>query len=94
MDGQHEVTAKLIEATFGQPGSGFRFANFCNAVIVAESSGPFPSLPVLSEKAGADGSFDGEWTIDLPAETPFSNPFAEVGWNVFQFKARSIEGAA
>jgi len=92
MNGQREITAELIEATFGTVGTGVRFANFCNAVILAECSGPIPSIPVLSEKAGADGSFDGEWTIDLSPETAFSNPFAEVGWNVFQFKARSVTG--
>src|SRR5207247_401450 len=67
------------------------FANFCNAVLVAEAGSPMPSLPVLSEKSGADGGFDGEW--DLPADVgEFSNPFAEKGWNVFQFKARGITG--
>src|SRR5205809_7761817 len=92
MNAYHEVTAELIESTFSETGNASRFANFCNAIILAECSGPTPSLPALSEKPGADGSFDGEWTLDLPAEAAFASPFAEVGWNVFQYKVRGIVG--
>jgi hypothetical protein len=88
---QHSgITAEALESEFGKSGGAGRFANFCNAVLIAESAGRLPSLPVLSEKAGPDGSFDGEW--DIPPATDRSIPFAEAGWNVFQFKSRSITG--
>lgn len=86
-----EITALIVESVFGQQDGAYRFANFCNAVIVAETGGVTASLPILSEKPGADGSFDGEWNI--PITGGFSNPFAEIGWNIFQFKARGIGGS-
>lgn len=85
------VTAETIETVFGSQESSHRFANFCNAVLVAETGSQNHSWPILSEKPGADGGFDGEWDVPLTA-TGFSNPFAEPGWNVFQYKARGIAG--
>lgn len=92
MNHQSEVTAAVVESVFGEPGASYRFANFCNAVLVAETDNQMASLPVLSEKQGADGSFDGEWDVRATAAA-FSSPFAQIGWNVFQFKARGITGA-
>jgi hypothetical protein len=85
MSDQAEITAEIIESFFGRRGASHRFANFCNAVLVAETGGQVPSSPVLSEKLGADGSFDGEWNVPLTVVN-FSNRFAEPGWKVFQFK--------
>lgn len=92
MNRHSEITAEALESAFGQAGAATRFANFCNTVLVTESTGPIPSMPVLSEKPGPDGGLDGEWDVPGTA-TNFSNPFAELGWNVFQFKARGIAGA-
>ncbi len=87
-----EVTAEFIEDTFGRHSDSVRFANFCNSVVVAVSSRSMPTMPILSEKAGADGGIDGEWTIPPDRVADFSSPFALPGWNVFQFKARSVDG--
>ncbi len=35
---------------------------------------------------------DGEWTIPAENPSPFESPFGLPGWNVFQYKARSIAG--
>lgn len=87
-DSHLEISAELIESTFSQNEGAHRFVSFCNAVIAAENVGS--PLPILSEKPGADGGIDAEWEIDLSAAAGFKNPFAKVGWNVFQFKCRGI----
>jgi hypothetical protein len=95
MSHSNEITAEVIESTFGRQGGAVRFANFCNAVIIAEGANSACGLPVLSEKPGADGCLDGEWDIPTsePAVTEAStNPFSLPGWNVYQFKARGITG--
>ncbi|HRE83566.1 MAG TPA: ATP-binding protein, partial [Opitutaceae bacterium] len=84
------ITAETIEMTFGQANSGAAFANFCNAVVTSTSVSAALGYPVLSERPGPDGSFDGEWTI--PAATSISTTFGMPGWNVFQYKARAIVG--
>jgi hypothetical protein len=43
----HEITAEEIESVFGQNSAAHRFANFCNAVIVAEGTSAITTLPVL-----------------------------------------------
>jgi len=92
MNHGNEITADDIERVFGQNASSGRFANFCNAVIVAEGTSAISTFPILSEKPGADGSFDGEWDVKLPPRKLTPNPFGQRGWNVFQFKARGIGG--
>ena len=87
-----EITAEKIEDVFGKQSDSTRFANFCNAVIVAECSVAPPTLPMLSEKPGADGGIDSEWTIPTEHTSSFTSPFLSPGWNVFQYKARSIVG--
>jgi hypothetical protein len=87
-----EITAEFIEDVFGKHSDSSRFAGFCNSVLIAECSIPRPTMPILSEKPGADGGMDGEWTISSDASSALKSPFASVGWNVFQFKARSIGG--
>jgi hypothetical protein len=89
----NEITAEDIETVLGQNTSSGRFATFCNAVIVAEGTSAISNLPVLSEKPGADGSFDGEWDAKAPLGNLTGNPFAQRGWNVFQFKARGLGGS-
>jgi hypothetical protein len=84
-----EVTAELIEDVFGKHSDSVRSANFCNSVVVATSSASSPTIPILSEKPGADGGMDGEWTIPSNGSTDFKSPFGLPGWNVFQYKARS-----
>lgn len=91
MNDMTEITAELIETTFGSNGVSSRFVSFCNAVISSASSFPLPSFPIVSEKPGADGGFDAEWQIPINANN-FNSPFAEIGWNTFQFKARGISG--
>ncbi len=93
MNHGNEITAEEIETVFGQKTSSARFANFCNAVIVAEGTSTISTLPVLSEKPGADGSFDGEWDVKSLSGKLIGNPFVQRGWNVFQFKARGIGGS-
>ncbi|HEY3762710.1 MAG TPA: hypothetical protein VGN23_13270 [Verrucomicrobiae bacterium] len=87
-----EITAEMIEDVFGKHSDSVRFANFCNAVVMAESSASATTIPILSEKPGADGGMDAEWTITADASSDFKSPFGLPGWNVFQFKARSIAG--
>ena len=87
-----EVTAETIEAVFGKHSDSVRFANFCNAVLMAEGSASAMTIPILSEKPGADGGMDGEWTIHADVSSEFNSPFGLPGWNVFQYKARSIAG--
>jgi hypothetical protein len=87
-----EITAELIEDVFGKHSDSVRFANFCNAVVIAEGSTSVPTIPILSEKPGADGGMDGEWTIPVDVLTDFKSPFGLLGWNVLQYKARSIAG--
>jgi DNA-binding MarR family transcriptional regulator len=88
----NEITAEQIELIFGQHGDSGRFANFCNTVIVAEGISGISRPPVLSEKPGPDGCFDGEWDVELSTKESAANPFAQIGWNIFQFKARGISG--
>jgi hypothetical protein len=78
-----EITAELIEDVFGKHSDSVRFANFCNAVVLAESSASVSTLPILSEKPGADGGMDAEWTIPSDALPDFKSPFGLPGWNVF-----------
>src|SRR6266513_4425983 len=87
-----EVTAELIEDVFGKHSDSVRFANFCNSVVIAEGSASAPTIPILSEKPGADGGMDAEWTIPIDISLDFNSPFLLPGWNVFQYKARSIAG--
>ncbi|MEI6194532.1 MAG: hypothetical protein WCS42_09390, partial [Verrucomicrobiota bacterium] len=87
-----EITAELIEDLFGKHSDSVRFANFCNAAVIAQSSASAPTIQILSEKPGADGGMDGEWTIPTGDSTDFKSPFGSPGWNVFQYKARSIAG--
>jgi hypothetical protein len=87
-----EVTAELIEDLFGKHSDSVRFTNFCNSVVIAQSSASAPTIQILSEKPGADGGRDGEWTIPADGSTDFKSPFGSPGWNVFQYKARSIVG--
>jgi hypothetical protein len=92
MNHGNEITAEQIEMVFGLNGASGRFANFCNAAIVAEGTSAISRFPVLSEKPGADGCFDGEWNIELREGELLENPFAKAGWNIFQFKARGTQG--
>jgi hypothetical protein len=87
-----EITAEMIEDIFGNHSDSVRFANFCNAVVVAVGSPSAPTIPILSEKPGADGGMDAEWTIPADVSSDFKSPFGLPGWNVFQYKARSIAG--
>lgn len=87
-----EITAELIEDVFGKHSDSVRFANFCNSVVIAQCSAYPPTIPILSEKPGADGGMDGEWTIPADASADFKSTFGLQGWNAFQFKARSIAG--
>lgn len=83
-----EISAHQLESAFG--GSAPRFASFCNAVLASKALSAALGYPVLSEKPGPDGSFDGEWTI-AHSLAPCAG-LAVGGWNVFQFKARGIDG--
>jgi len=74
-----EITAELIEDVFGKHSDSVRFANFCNAVVIAESSAFAPTIPILSEKPGADGGMDGEWTIPAGVSPEFKSAFAGPG---------------
>ena len=87
-----EITAEMIEDVFGKHSDSVRFANFCNAVVVAEASASATTIPILSEKPGADGGMDAEWTIPADVSSDFKSPFGLPGWNVLQYKARSIAG--
>jgi hypothetical protein len=87
-----EITAEMIEDVFGKHSDSVRFANFCNAVVMAEGSASATAIPILSEKPGADGGMDAEWTIPANVSSDFKSPFGLPGWNVFQYKARSIAG--
>src|SRR5882724_1231799 len=87
-----EVTAELIEDLFGKHSDSVRFTSFCNSVVIAQSSASAPTIQILSEKPGADGGMDAEWTIPIDGSTNFKSPFGSPGWNVFQYKARSIAG--
>lgn len=87
-----EITAELIEDLFGKQSDSVRFANFCNSVIIAQSSAMASATQILSEKPGADGGIDAEWTIPVDGTIDFKSPFGSAGWNVFQYKARSIAG--
>src|ERR1035437_7632248 len=64
-----EITAEMIEDVFGKHSDSVRFANFCNAVVMAEDSASATTILILSEKPGADGGMDAEWTI--PADVSF-----------------------
>jgi hypothetical protein len=86
-----EITADTIEDVFGRHSDSIRFTNFCNAVVLAEGADPV-TLPILSEKPGADGGMDAEWTVSTDNAPDFTSPFLLPGWNVFQYKARSIAG--
>ncbi|MGB7749878.1 MAG: hypothetical protein WBN75_21625 [Verrucomicrobiia bacterium] len=87
-----EITAEMIEDVFGKHSDSVRFANFCNAVVMVERFASATTIPILSEKPGADGGMDAEWTIPADASSDFKSPFGLPGWNVFQYKARSIAG--
>ena len=87
-----EITAETIEEVFGKHSNSVRFANFCNAVVIAEGSASATTIPILSEKPGAEGGMDGEWTIPADVSPDFKSPFGMPGWNVFQYKARSSAG--
>ena len=87
-----EITAELIEDVFGKHSDSVRFTNFCNAVVMVEGSASATTIPILSEKPGADGGMDAEWTIPADVSSDFKSPFGLPGWNVFQYKARSIAG--
>jgi hypothetical protein len=87
-----EITAEKIEDVFGKHSDSVRFANFCNAVVIAEGSASVTTIPILSEKPGADGGIDGEWTVPADVSSDSKSPFGLPGWNVFQYKARSITG--
>ncbi len=89
----NEISAEAIEQAFGHPNASGRFANFCNAVIVAEGTSSVAGFPVLSEKPGPDGSFDGEWDVRGPESHVSANGFGLPGWNVYQFKGRGISGS-
>jgi hypothetical protein len=88
-----EITAEMIEDVFGKQTDSGRFASFCNAVVLAEHSAPHPEVPILSEKPGADGGIDGEWTIPEDGLIEIKSPFWLPGWNVLQYKARSVAGS-
>ena len=84
------VTAEQIEKLFSSPDAATRFANFCNALLVAQAP-KVGSLPRLNEKQGSDGGIDAEWRLPSNAEVP-SSPLTRPGWNVYQFKSCGIEG--
>lgn len=96
MNHANEISAEVIETTFGQQSAYSRFASFCNAVIVAEGIAQSTGIPVLSEKPGADGCLDGEWDVHplhrSAVAVESTNPFGAAGWNIYQFKARGIAG--
>lgn len=84
---QHDITVSEVEQRFGTADGKVRFPRFCNAVILSAAHGPLPSFPRLDDSPGADGGFDGSWSV---ADDPLScnaRPFARIGWNAFQFKA-------
>ena len=85
-----EITAADVEHAFGVATESGRFTSLCNALLAAKAASASIGYPTLSEKAGPDGSFDGEWTISADANSV--GGLAIAGWNVFQFKARSISG--
>lgn len=84
------ISASDVENTFGVATESGRFTSLCNALLAAKAMSAAVGYPVLSEKPGADGSFDGEWTIS--ADAAAVGGLAVAGWNVFQFKARGISG--
>ncbi|PTY04240.1 hypothetical protein DB347_20295 [Opitutaceae bacterium EW11] len=90
MSNLNEITAADVEHSFGVATESGRFASLCNALLAAKAASAAVGYPALSEKPGADGSFDGEWTLSSDAGTV--GGLAIPGWNVFQFKARSIAG--
>lgn len=90
MSNLNEITAADVEHSFGVATESGRFASLCNALLAAKAASAVVGYPALSDKPGADGSFDGEWTLSSDAGTVAG--LAIPGWNVFQFKARSIAG--
>jgi hypothetical protein len=83
----HDIQLTEVERQFGSPEGKVRFPRFCNAVMLASASGPLPTLPRLDDSPGADGGFDGSWSLPEDAPTQNALPFAQVGWNALQFKA-------
>lgn len=84
-----EITAEFIEDHFGKSANVEGFTRFCNAVVSSTTSG-WSKLPKLSEKRGADGGIDGECFIPSPSLSTATSSLLVPGWNVFQYKVRSI----
>lgn len=83
----HDISLTDVERQFGSPEGKVRFPRFCNAVMLASVSGPLPTLPRLDDSPGADGGFDGSWSLPRNVLTRSALPFAQAGWNALQFKA-------
>lgn len=84
-----EITAEFIEDHFGKSANVVGFTRFCNAVVSSTTSG-WSKLPKLSEKRGADGGIDGECFIPSASLSIATSSLLVPGWNVFQYKVRSI----
>lgn len=71
-----------------------QFASMCNALAWAASGRKCPCLPSFTERVNAkDGGIDAEWRVDIPTDDrPISTPILGPGWNVFQYKNRSVIG--
>ena len=71
-----------------------QFASMCNALAWAASGRKCPGLPSFTERVNAgDGGIDAEWTVEIPPDDhPIPTPILGPGWNVFQYKNRSVIG--
>jgi len=69
-----------------------RFASMCDALIWAVSGRNCTSLPSFTNRVNAaDGGIDAEWDLEIPDDgNPIPTPLIGTGWNVFQYKSRSI----
>src|SRR3990172_9581333 len=85
------ITSEEIERIVSERFTPKGFASLCNAVAWASSSRRCSALPSFTERVNArDGGVDAEWDIELPENESHQSILLGAGWNVFQYKQRSI----
>lgn len=85
------ITSEEIERLVSERFSPRDFASLCNAIAWASAGRRCSSLPSFTERVNAkDAGIDAEWHVELPDDQGDSSALLGPGWNVYQYKQRSI----
>src|SRR5437870_2109173 len=85
------ISSEEVERIVSEGFTPRGFASLCNAIVWTSSGRRCSSLPSFTERVNAkDGGIDAEWDFDLLHDARDSSALLGRGWNVFQYKQRSI----